>query len=47
MYGDTFWLIDVFAPEDVRKYRLKSFEHVALQKVMDVDEEEEDADYGQ
>ena len=42
VYGDTFWLFGIFAPEDIRKERLLNmgFDEVELQKIMSVDEEE-------
>ena len=46
VYGDNFWLIGVFAPENIRKQRLHHLDHAALQKIMDTDEEE-GVSYGQ
>lgn len=40
VYGDNFWLVGVFAPENVRKQRLHQTDHAALQRVMDTDDEE-------
>jgi deoxycytidylate deaminase len=42
VYGDTFWLFGIFAPEEIRKERLlnMNFDEVELQKIMSVDEEE-------
>ena len=40
VYGDNFWLVGVFAPEGVRKQRLRNLDHAALQQLMDTDEEE-------
>jgi deoxycytidylate deaminase len=46
VYGDNFWLVGVFAPENVRKQRLHDLNQGKLQQVMDTDEEE-GVDYGQ
>ena len=48
VYGSTFWLIGVFAPEDVRQARLKAsgLNDIQVQTVMSVDEAE-GVDHGQ
>ena len=42
VYGDTFWLFGIFAPEEVRRYRLIRLGHnsVDLPRSMERDEEE-------
>ncbi|HUO04335.1 MAG TPA: anti-phage dCTP deaminase [Candidatus Binataceae bacterium] len=41
VYGDTFWLIGVFAPDNIRQNRLLNLgvAHSALPKIIDTDEE--------
>jgi deoxycytidylate deaminase len=42
VYGDNFWLIGVFAPEDIRKKRLARDGHkdLAIEEIVRVDQEE-------
>lgn len=48
VYGDSFWLIGVFAPQSVREDRLKAnrISAVSLQNIINKDEDE-DFEYGQ
>lgn len=48
VYGDTFWLFGIFAPEDIRKERLRRKGHnsIDLSRTMERDEEE-GLEYGQ
>jgi deoxycytidylate deaminase len=45
VYGANFWLVGVFAPESVRRVRLRGLNN-EMQQVMETDEEE-GVDYGQ
>lgn len=42
VYGDTFWLFGIFAPEEVRTERLRALglDNVGLQEISSIDEEE-------